>query len=168
MSIQTSILNDKIRDLDLSVTFCAALLGGAPNLNAELSGLRPMPNDRFLTLNKKLDVIADIADRVKPLRLNFKDAAQVREWIRLHESGDLKLPTADAIPEKDQIEYNVKFGGHYFAGQNSSGRDVGHPSREKAVNLSHAEAVEIGKRLFRMGFKDAAVVEVPSTISSTE
>jgi hypothetical protein len=103
MSLQTEILLKKIQDLGMSVSGAGALVG-APNLGSELSGLRDMPNHRFVNVNKKLAALLEIADKVAPLRLSFKDMDLVRRWLELFDAGDLII----SVTDKSKISDGMK------------------------------------------------------------
>jgi hypothetical protein len=90
--MQMKIISDKLSTLNLSIAGAAALVGGTPgNLNAELHGIRPMRNDKFLRLDRTLTQLIEIQASVAPLALDFKNVDLVKTWLDKWESGELKI-----------------------------------------------------------------------------
>jgi hypothetical protein len=79
-------------------------------------------------------------------------------------------PTAaDLAMVKRSVEYQVVFHrNRYFSGQNANKQDLGSTDRSKAVNMSQEAALIVSRRLKKMGFWDAAIVESLSSVVDVE
>lgn len=90
--MQMQILQEKIQALGISNACVAALCRrSASALGQELSGVRPMPNAKYLRLNDDLSKLIEIQKAIEPLRLDLKNVTLVREWLDLWTAGNLKI-----------------------------------------------------------------------------
>jgi hypothetical protein len=94
------------------------------------------------------EAACDIAARLRAM--GFEGATVVDQYAAAP-------TTADLAAAKLAVEYTVTFHSRFFCGTNEQGQILGSRDRKEAVQMSQPAAIEIQRRLKRMGFRDAAV-----------